>query len=281
MKVSQDDSHLRNGAAHSRQMWLYAIANAIESCINGTSSVRAFDASKLRTASGALDDHALPARRQKPLGLGFPLPTMPSIPSTPGNRRSMPPLGSSGHQPSDKEREREKRTRKTSFKNVLKSSGEKWLNRNSTSFDLPRPTPSAPSGRITPPPPTLSMISSASPTRSVKVSWEGYDASHDTAIEKRVYEMAGLGLGHSPISSPSQQRRVQSEGVHKHAEGQEMARSKSAEVNLEVTRRREKELSMRTLRELADSPGNNRCADCNRPTKTSQWATLSEPIISV
>jgi hypothetical protein len=253
-------------------MWLYAIANAIESCINGTSSVRTFDTSKLRTASGALDDHALPARRQKPLGLGFPLP-MPPIPSTPGNRRSMPPLS----QPGEKDRDREKRTRKTSFKNVLKSSGEKWLNRNSNSFDLPRPMPIATtsaqaSGRVTPPPPALTMISSASPTRSVKESWDGYDDSHDTAIEKRVYEMAGLGLGDSPISSPSQQRRVQSEGVHKHADGEEMARSRSADVNLV---RQQEELSMRTLRELADAPGNNRCADCKRPTKASQWATLS------
>lgn len=268
-------------------MWLYAIANAIESCINGTSSVRTFDASKLRTASGALDDHALPARRHKPLGLGFPLP-IPPIPATPGNRRSMPPLS----QPSDKERE--KRTRKASFKNVLKSSGEKWLNRNSTSFDLPRPTPvaasaSAPApGRVTPPPPTLSMISSASPTRSIKESWEGYDDSHDTAIEKKVYEMAGLGLGDSPISSPSQQRRVQSEGVHKHAEGEAMARTRSADVNLEPADRRQhqhqhqpkEEMSMRTLRELADAPGNNRCADCKRPTKASQWATLSESFIN-
>lgn len=300
-------------------MWLYAIANAIESCINGTSSVRTFDDSKLRTSSGALDDHALPARRgHKPLGLGFPLPP---IPSTPGNRRSMPPLGHSQtdlhlrERLREGERDKERRTRKTSFKNVLKSSGEKWLNRHSTSttFDIPRPPPppqlapvsgsvaatprpevitraslSSNSGRTTPPPQSQSQSqsqisgqSTASPSRSVKESWDGYDSSHDTTIEARVYEMAGLGLGlgtgESPVSSPLQSRRVQSEGVNKHLQpdvgGGEMSRSKSADVDSK--KEKGPEMTMKTLRELADKVGNNICADCKRPTKASQWATLS------
>jgi hypothetical protein len=297
-------------------MWLCAIANAIESCINGTSTVRTFDTSKLRTSSGALDDHALPAARHKPLGLGFPLPP---IPQTPGNRRSMPPLSRNGSGSAyfmrDREGEREKRARKTSFKNVLKQSGEKWTsvmngvtNRNSASFDLPRPgsmvytngngngdmgPPESPlppivipkdvnsvndnhvqTGRTTPPPNAGSGISmSTSPSsRSVRESWDGYDDSHDTAIEQRVFAMAGLGLGDSPRSS-SLARRVQSDTGAKHLEaGSEMSRSRSADV---PRKEKEPEMTMKLLRELADSPHNARCADCKKLTKASQWATLS------
>jgi hypothetical protein len=81
------------------QTWLYAIANAIESCINGTSSIRTFDTTKLRTASGALDDHAIPTRLQlypqsplslpKPGLIGVGLPGAGS--GHPSDRRSMPP----------------------------------------------------------------------------------------------------------------------------------------------------------------------------------------------
>ena len=281
-------------------MWLYAIANAIESCINGTSSVRIFDASRLRTQSGALDDYALPARQSSKLGMGFPLPP---IPSTPGNRRSMPPLGRNSSM-GDKER----RVRKTSFKNVLKQSGEKWqsvmsgvTNRNSASFDIPRPTfggiekdrdmpvvnISDSDGRVTPTntnPSTPGIEINASPSKSVLESW-GYDTSdntQDTVIEKRVLEMAGLGLGDSPRSA-SLARRVQSEGVSRHlvvnpgnsdqeGSGTEMARSRSAET---ANARRIPEMTMKVLRELADNPQNSNCADCKKPTKASQWATLS------
>jgi hypothetical protein len=288
-------------------MWLYAIANAIESCINGTSSVRTFDASRLRTQSGALDDYALPARQSSKLGMGFPLPP---IPSTPGNRRSMPPLGRNSSM-GDKER----RVRKTSFKNVLKQSGEKWqsvmsgvTNRNSASFDIPRPTSTSTStsnsiekelpvvsipgsnGRVTPANPTTPGIEiNASPSKSVLESW-GYDTSdstQDNAIEKRVLEMAGLGLGDSPRSA-SLARRVQSEGVSRHLDvnqpnsdptgnGTEMARSRSAETN---NARKVPEMTMKVLRELADNPQNSRCADCKKPTKASQWATLSMSLSS-
>jgi len=243
-------------------MWLYAIANAIESCINGTSSVRTFDSSRLRTQSGTLDDHAQPR-----LGLGSP--------STPAlnNRRSMPPLGRN-HSMTDKER----RVRKTSFKNVLKQGGEKFQNvmngayRNSASFDLPRPLISTNnsydrSGRVTPPATTPSV--GLSPSKSIR-EW-GYDAedsTQDTVIEKRVLEMAGLGLGDSPRST-SLARRVQSEGVRNlEVEGTEMSRSRSADV-------RKPEMTMKVLRELADNPSNSKCADCKKPTKASQWASLS------
>lgn len=304
-------------------MWLCAIANAIESCINGTSSVRTFDTSKLGTSSGALDDHALPAvRHLKPLGLGFPLP---SLPSTPGSRRSMPPLSRNGSGSAKLMQDGDRRIRKTSFKNVLKQSGEKWssvmngvTNRNSASFDLPRPTPygdmppppppaqthesmlppiiipkdpdmeegQSGSDRRTPPPngptPSSSLIMSTSPSsKSIRESWDGYDGSHDTVIEKRVFEMAGLGLGDSPRSSASLARRVQSDTGSKLLDadtGTEISRSRSADIP-----RPEKpmpEMTMKTLRELADSPQNAKCADCKKPTKASQWATLSESLLS-
>jgi hypothetical protein len=278
-------------------MWLYAIANAIESCINGTSSVRTFDATRLRTSS-ALDDHAVPLHT-KNLGLGFP------IPATPGNRRSMPPLGR--HTSFNGNGDRERRIRKTSFKNVLKQGGEKWqsvvngvTNRNSSSFDIPRPMPAnlnrnsgigheeegqgvaiipgpGAGGRITPTPPNSttpgSGITASPSSKSVLETWgHGGDSTEDTVIEKRVLEMAGLGLGSSPRSA-SLARRVQSEGVrhleinNSHA-GSEMSRSRSAETMPEMT--------MKVLRELADNPSNSRCADCKKPTKASQWATLSK-----
>ena len=244
-------------------MWLYAIANAIESCINGTSSIRTFDASRLRTQSGTLDDYAQPK-----LGLGSP-----STPALAHNRRSMPPLGRNHSM--DKER----RVRKTSFKNVLKQGGEKWqnvvngvTNRNSASFDIPRPVYTSSqsyehSGRVTPP--TTTPTIGLSPSRSIR-EW-GYDAedsTQDTVIEKRVLEMAGLGLGDSPRSA-SLARRVQSEGVrHLEVEGTEISRSRSADD-------RKPEMTMKVLRELADNPANSKCADCKKPTKASQWASLS------
>ena len=174
--------------------------------------------------------------------------------------------------------DKERRIRKTSFKNVLKQGGEKFQNvmngayRNSASFDLPRPPISSShsydkSGRVTPPARTPSV--GLSPSKSIR-EW-GYDAedsTQDTVIEKRVLEMAGLGLGDSPRST-SLARRVQSEGVRNlEVEGTEMSRSRSADD-------RKPEMTMKVLRELADNPSNSKCADCKKPTKASQWASLS------
>lgn len=113
------------------QQWIYAICNAIESVIQGTSSVRTFDTSKLRTISGAYDDHAVPLRQK----LGFPVPGipprgggMPSIPGSP-SRRSMPP-SSRVDEGGPGQFENKPRKRQTSFKKALRQSaeiaGEKW-----------------------------------------------------------------------------------------------------------------------------------------------------------
>jgi hypothetical protein len=180
--------------------------------------------------------------------------------------------------------DKERRVRKTSFKNVLKQGGEKFQNvmngayRNSASFDLPRPPISSTnsydrSGRVTPPATTPSV--GLSPSKSIR-EW-GYDAedsTQDTVIEKRVLEMAGLGLGDSPRST-SLARRVQSEGVRNlEVEETGISRSRSADD-------RKPEMTMKVLRELADNPSNSKCADCKKPTKASQWASLStSPIFS-
>ena len=186
----------------------------------------------------------------------------------------MPPLGRN-HSMTDTER----RIRKTSFKNVLKQGGEKFqnvmngvTNRNSASFDLPRPPISSNNSydtkpdRITPPTPSVGL----SPSKSIREwKYDQEDSTQDTVIEKRVLEMAGLGLGDSPRST-SLARRVQSEGV-RHLDpghgGTEMSRSRSADDRPEMT--------IGVLRELADNPVNSKCADCKKPTKASQWASLS------
>nr|XP_019047066.1 hypothetical protein I302_03673 [Kwoniella bestiolae CBS 10118]OCF25996.1 hypothetical protein I302_03673 [Kwoniella bestiolae CBS 10118] len=282
------------------KLWLYAICNAIESCINGTSSVRTFDASKLRTVSGSLDDHALPARgklglgfNSRAIGLGFPIP--------PNGRRSMPPTPTESNTPDSS---MEKRTRKTSLKKVLKQSGEKLSNvvsgnsgghRNSFGggLDLPRPvfgkagsrsslplsTPEL--DRINMPPPPVPI---SSRPRSNKGSWA------DGEIEKRVLEMAGLGLGEIPSArsgmedSPNSiKRRVKSEAVRKpthpsrsgfHASdtgGEPMNRSRSQDNNPS----NEGGLDMKELKRIAEVGGNRRCADCGKGMRSSRWASIS------
>ncbi|WVQ98149.1 hypothetical protein IAU59_005271 [Kwoniella sp. CBS 9459] len=308
------------------KLWLYAICNAIESCINGTSSVRTFDASKLRTVSGSLDDHALPARSKlglgfnsRAIGLGFPLP--------PNGRRSMPPTPTEqaimGDAASDK------RTRKTSLKKVLKQSGERLSSamgggggsghRNSFGggLDLPRPvfgkagsrtslpltTPELDSIKMPPPPipiasrPNVSTHSHSDPASEGSLG--GKSSWVDPEIEKRVLEMAGLGLGlgntdntaavpaHPSDSPNSVKRRVKSEAVRKAhhpsragynaSDSEPMTRSKSDDRANE--RDGDSQASakggMGELRRIADLPGNAKCADCGKGMKSSRWATIS------
>jgi hypothetical protein len=173
--------------------------------------------------------------------------------------------------------------------------GEKWSNvvnpRHSGVFDLSK-SPQANTSRpsissdaecigLTPPPASIPSTSPASSKiRSDRSSW--YE-DPDGEIEKRVLEMAGLGLGNSPMASSSTTRRVQSESLGKQAGkevvtgnvggggGQEMVRSRSAEVPMA-------DMDMKTLRAVAEMAGNNRCADCGKRMKSSRWATLSESI---
>jgi hypothetical protein len=278
--------------------WLYAICNAIESCINGTSSVRTFDASKLRTVSGSLDDHALPTRRlfpgpQRGLGLGLPLPT---IPGTPASRRSMPPPP----RPAPLVDANDRRQRKPSLKKVLRQSaeiaGEKWNNvmnhRNSSGLDLPRPGFLAQTGRSA----SRTSATADTPGRPVSMALDASGTSHTTQtsqasrsqfsdrsswldeeddIEKRVFEMVGLGVGASPASSPIDRRAVSDippKSLTPRESDSAMSRTRSAEATVAP----QEQVDMKMLRAIADLPENAQCADCRRSMKSSRWATLSK-----
>nr|XP_018265375.1 uncharacterized protein I303_01741 [Kwoniella dejecticola CBS 10117]OBR87533.1 hypothetical protein I303_01741 [Kwoniella dejecticola CBS 10117] len=290
------------------KLWLYAICNAIESCINGTSSVRTFDASKLRTVSGSLDDHALPARgklglgfNSRAIGLGFPIP--------PNGRRSMPPTPTDSHHSTPESVER--RTRKTSLKKVLKQSGEKLSNvvsgnsghRNSFGggLDLPRPSYLKAGSRTSLPQSTPELdkfdinkmpppVPIASRPKSAKVQ-----ADVDGEIEKKVLDMAGLGLGFGTPAgagdSPNSiKRRVKSEAIRKstathpsrsgymnHSEGggESMGRSKSNDSPSHDRREEGEQLDTKELKRIADLEGNKKCADCGKGMRSSRWATIS------
>ena len=297
------------------QQWLYAICNAIESCINGTSSVRTFDTSKLRNVSGSLDDHALPTHRLFPtphrgLGLGMPLS---GLSNTPGARKSMPPAPRSSIPPVLGD----SRQRKTSLKKVLRQSAEiaseKWNhvmnNRNYSSLDMPRPSFLGQTGR------TGSKTSTSSNEAGRPTSMIGLDSSlmsqssrsnisdrsswlEETPddIEKRVMEMAGLGLGQPAglAGSVSSNRRVVSDSMARSAtlaklEGlpsSDMSRTRSAEAPPPVPPLppgaahidQVEQVDMKMLRQIADLPENRQCADCRKSMKSSRWATLSKLI---
>lgn len=210
------------------------------------------------------------------------------------------------------------RERQTSFKKALRQSaemaGEKWKDvllsprspdgngkqgflaphsglRSSSSHSAI----SSAGGRYpSPPPPKSDGSHDSQPTQS-KISDTGdqsgvgdtswYEVDADGEIEKRVMEMAGLGIGLSPNNSPNNvDRRVRSEGRGVLGStaggvrdvGEEMTRSKSAEVPSQE--RKGRKLDMETLRWVAGLPGNTVCADCGKSTKASRWATISESL---
>ena len=109
---------------------------------------------------------------------------------------------------------------------------------------------------------------------------------HDGEIEKRVMEMAGLGLGNSPGRIPSDRRvksdgRGKEDGTHLSPPFREMTRSRSADVPVRSDMVGEAErggevLDMDTLRRAAAKEGNAVCADCRRSTRSSRWASICE-----
>jgi hypothetical protein len=141
---------------------------------------------------------------------------------------------------------------------------------------------------------------------------ENGDGGHDGEIEKRVMEMAGLGLGASPSSAHrlASDRRVKSdsrtrqekggmmESSMSHAYlgppttlvgGEGMTRSRSAEVtptsaspsgsDYRGTTSRGSNgevLDMETLRRTAGMKENAVCADCGKSTRQSRWASICE-----
>jgi len=103
----------------------------------------------------------------------------------------------------------------------------------------------------------------------------------DEDIEKRVLEMAGLGLGSlGLLDAPhGSGRRVKSEGVDKlKVLGEEISRSKSANDDGAATLipSQEEIPDMRMLRRIAELSCNSKCADCGKGMKSSRWATLSK-----
>lgn len=254
------------------------------------------------------------------------------------NRRSMPPPMVVHRNSSE-----EGRVRKTSLKKVWKQgtemAGEKWssvmggaggggggredsknpgrsttarLGQASRSSDHP-----SRDGRTTPPSSRSIGDSSASPSSSRtrpsdRTSW--FEESADGEIEKRVFEMAGLGLGlavGAGVGRPSsegtdrhetQTRRIQSEGVRgtlqvqptSEQEGKGITRARSADTPpihavpevREDSDRPSGEAKvdiwdMKRLREIADRPENAKCADCGKGMRSSRWATISELMFPV
>ncbi|WVO16606.1 hypothetical protein L204_104285 [Cryptococcus depauperatus] len=284
---------------HEMKQWLYAICNAIESCINGTSTVRTIDQTKGRGSSGAYDDHALPARSKYKLGFSSRNIGLGLGPLGSNGRKSMPPTPVEEYS-----REEDARIRKTSLKKVLKQSGEKLsgamasvsggygdypdkAKRNSFGgLDISRPVfgktanrqslPLSAPERVPPPPaiPQNQFLPNLSASTGKKSSWA------DGEIEKRVLEMAGLGLGsspssrHHPTDNPNNvKRRVKSEAVRKHhhphrPSGEGFTRSKSDDGSMDIDEKA-------ALRTIAAKEGNRRCADCGGGMRASRWATIS------
>lgn len=285
--------------------WIYALCNAIEACINGTSTLRSLhDVKKLGPDGGDDDDvpaagaagaslaalSSGPARKGSGQSAGSAerrLPIPPTMkPPASVNRHSLPapPRGEAGsgslsrahahpHAP----------THRQSLKNRIKSSAELAGDRLGAgkarrSMDLQqRPA----------------FMHAQSFSRD-----ELADAESD--IERRVYEMAGiareprreqasvLGLGGNALGHTSQAHLPQypdtnvasvrtlspvlgSPGLPPGLEGGpgggEGAAAKPAA-----------RLDKQYLRQIADSGANARCADCGKRTKSSRWATQSESI---
>jgi hypothetical protein len=220
-----------------------------------------------------------------------------------------------------------KRQRKTSLKNVLRQSaeiaGEKWssvlgdrgnvagnrhsvgpgtvehsrptllggVSRRSSKSKTRTRTSTAPALSSAPLP--LICIPSPDASMTARSSWLGSSESLrgevDEDIEKRVLEMAGLGLGLlNSTTSLVSGRRVKSEGVRRCKESQgdtvtiggDIERSRSADErkeHLPLPSLPSGEVpDMEMLRRIANLPSNSQCADCGKSMKASRWATLSK-----
>ena len=226
-------------------------------------------------------------------------------------RRSLPPVPH-GSAPTPGLSEHDRRRRQPSLKKVLKQGANfaetQWSNvsqvvaprpATSPSLEIPRPsflrTPArsspADDNLLTPvtepiEPSTedssLRLDASPSSKPSDRTSW--YDDSAE--IERRVLQMAALGLGDSPGSGSgsASSRRVKSESHHampaqlattpNASQGDGVVRSRSED--LAQAQEPEADVDMRLLRSIASQEHNSKCADCGRGMKSSRWATISE-----
>lgn len=256
--------------------WIYALCNAIEACINGTSTLRSLNDVKKLVADADDEDLVLPPAVRKGSGQSdrrLPIPSTVKAPSNasrhslPAPPRPAPPRGEASSA------SRAHGQHRQSLKNRIKSSAElagdklggSKSNRNSNrnSMDLQQR-------------PAFMLHANSFSHRE-----EYYDIESD--IERRVYEMAGIqrdpascsissGLSHGytvpqyPDSNLASLRTLSpvlgSPGLPPGLE---------EEVALEPAK-----LDKALLRQIADTGVNARCADCGKRTKSSRWATQSE-----
>lgn len=243
--------------------WVYAICNAIESCINGTSTVRSSD---IKDAGYVLDDHGRKKKGADGRRLPIPSPQTTGTPAMSNSRHSLPAPPRSAD-------ENARRARRPSFKSRIKNTagaaGDKLMpNRQSlgAGSEVQRPAFLAHGGRM----PSYPSMSSS----DKRTSWLE-ESPESSEIEKRVMEMAGLGLDprHTPATAPAS-----SSGHHSvnNAHSREQSCSPGDSPNTLQTAEPAPKLDMKMLRQIADEGPNAVCADCGRRTKSSRWATLSE-----
>lgn len=246
------------------KMWIYALCNAIEACINGTSTIRSLnDVKKLATDPGVTDDVSPPTTRK---GSGqsdrrLPLPPAVKGPST-SNRHSLPapPRG----EPSSGGRSAHRQSLKNRIKSSAELAGDKLgggkASRNS--MDLQQR-------------PAFMMHANSFSHRE-----EYNDMEND--IERRVYEMAGLqlqrdsGSGASNLGLAQPGAQYPDNTLASLRTLSPVLGSPGLPVSMQDHMDTPTKLDKALLRQIADTGANARCADCGKRTKSSRWATQSE-----
>ncbi|BEI89051.1 uncharacterized protein CcaverHIS019_0204130 [Cutaneotrichosporon cavernicola] len=248
--------------------WIYTICNAIESCINGTSTVRSSDRRPAEDSGSVSVGN---------IGEGIGAMSIKDRRKSTGSKKkpTRQSIGALGIVPPPPPRGEEPRKRRTSLKSRLKQGAEAAGDRLSTvvgakrsSVDFERLAFLAPAARM----PSYNASSSTSASR--RASWYSEDD-----IERRVLEMAGVEAASQRTSSsrpgtaPSGSGRTRSDASATRGclAVVEPARRPSPSPALEAS----EALCMADLHSLAATGANTRCADCGRATKTSRWATLS------
>lgn len=271
--------------------WIYALCNAIEACINGTSTLRSLNDVKKLAPPDFDDELELPPSRK---GSGQSdrdrrLPIPPAVKqnasrhSLPAPPRPAPPRGESSTPRGGQHRQ--------SLKNRIKSSaelaGDKLGSKsggkaNRNSMDLQQR-------------PAFMYANSF----NHREEHGAYDMESD--IERRVYEMAGLQRDPRDAQAPSssghsQTQHGQPQTPHAQQYGQGQPQPQYPDTNLaslralspvlgspglppgmeEQANLEPVKLDKALLRQIADTGANARCADCGKRTKSSRWATQSK-----
>lgn len=256
--------------------WIYALCNAIEACINGTSTLRSLNDVKKLVPPDADEDDLPPSVRK---GSGQSdrdrrLPIPPAVKqnasrhSLPAPPRPAPPRGESSA-PRGGQRQ--------SLKNRIKSSAELAGDK----LNKPRASRN-------------SMDLQQRPAFMSATSFNNQEYDMESDIERRVYEMAGLqreaqtpsSAGHA--SSSGHGVFVQTQQGHGQGQAQypdnnlaslralsPVLGSPGLPPGMEEQVLEPVKLDKALLRQIADTGANARCADCGKRTKSSRWATQS------